>query len=120
MIRNIVAATALLVVGACASTTPSEPGASRDCFRTADVTGYGIQDEHRVRVSVGSSRHYYLSIDENTRDLDWTHALRLQSSTSFVCVGDIASGAQIIGGEPVRWYLVRSIERAPDDTPQGS
>lgn len=120
MIRNILAATALLALGACASTIPAESGASRDCFRVADVNGYGIHDEHRVRVSVGATRQYYLTINENTGDLDWTTALALQSPTSFICVGDGATGVQIVGGDLPRRYMVTRIERAPDEAPQGS
>lgn len=121
MIRTLLAAAAALALGACASAaSPTEASAPRDCFRAVDVNGWGVQDAHRVRVSVGASRQYYLTIGENTGDLDWTQALALRSPSSFICTGDGVTGVQIVGGDLPRRYMVTRIERAPDEAPQGS
>jgi len=121
MLRNFVAAAALLALGACASTPQSadNAGSSRDCFRTLDVRSYGVVDEHRVRARVSTTREYYLTINQNTRDLDWNHAIAIRSNVSFICVGN-GAGVQVLGGDPPVSYAVTRIERAPDDTPPGS
>lgn len=120
MIRRLAAAAALLALGACASTTTDTASTGeRDCFRTVDVRGYGVVDEHRIRARVSTTREYYLTIAQNTRDLDWNHAIAIRSNTSFICVGN-GAGVHVLGGEPSVPYQVTRIERAPDDTPAGS
>lgn len=121
---TLLAAAAALSLGAC--TTSSQhadagaPADSRDCFRTLDVSGYGVVDEHRIRAHVSPQREYYLTIAQNTRDLDWAHAISIRSTTSFICVGN-GLGVQVMGGEPAMPYQVTAIERAPRDTaPAGS
>ncbi|HYD86563.1 MAG TPA: DUF6491 family protein [Vitreimonas sp.] len=121
MLRKLAAAAALLALGACASATTDTASSAegRDCFRTVDVRGYGVVDEHRIRARVSTSREYYLTIAQNTRDLDWNHAIAIRSTTSFICVGN-GAGVQVLGGDPAIPYQVTRIERAPDDTPPGS
>lgn len=120
---TLLAAAAALSLGACASsteTTAAAPADSRDCFRTLDVSSYGVVDEHRIRAHVSPSREYFMTITQNTRDLDWNHAISLRSTTSFICVGN-GLGVQVMGGDPPIPYQVTAIERAPhDNTPEGS
>ena len=122
MIRKLVAAAAVLGLAACATPEQSAEAtstAARDCFRAQDVNGYEVVDEHRVKARVGVSREYFLTIGQNTRNLDWTHALALESPTSFICVGN-GGGARIVGGEPRMTMIITNVERVPDDTPAGS
>jgi hypothetical protein len=122
MLRKMIAATALIALSACASTTENadaSSASSRDCFRTIDVRGYGVVDEHTIRARVSASREYHLTIAQNTRDLDWNHAIAIRSATSFICVGN-GLGVQVTGGEPPVSYQVTSITRAADDVPAGS
>lgn len=117
------AAIAAALLGACTTTGGSDQtaggGPHSDCFHAGEVTGYGVVDEHRVRLSVGT-RHYIFTIPQNTRDLDWNHAISVRSISSFICTGS-GAGVQLMGGEPPIPYQVTSIERAPNDTqPSGS
>lgn len=112
MLRNLLAAAAVLALGACAGTQASDSAASRDCFRALDVSSYGVVDDHRVRVTVSPQREYILTIPSNTRDLDWSHAIAIRSVTSFICVGN-GAGVQLVGGDPPFPYQVTQIERVP-------
>lgn len=122
MFRTLLAASAFAALAACAGTQGAETesaAATRDCFRTLDVSGYGVVDEHTVRVHISPQREYYLTINANTRDLDWTHAISIRSMTSFICVGD-GAGVQVMGGDPAIPYQVTRIERAPQTAIEGS
>lgn len=114
---------AALTLGACASTTTttaSNAGGDRDCFRSLDVRGYSVVDEHSVKLRVSPAREYILSIPQNSRELDWTHAMSVRSASNFICVGD-PSGVQLMGGDPPMPFQVTNIERAPVDVAaQGS
>ncbi|MEZ5959802.1 MAG: DUF6491 family protein [Hyphomonadaceae bacterium] len=114
---------AALTLGACASpatSTASNAGSSRDCFRALDVRGYSVVDEHRVKLRVSPAREYILSIPQNSRDLDWTHAISVRSASNFICVGD-PSGVQLMGGDPPMPFQVTHIERATTEVAdQGS
>lgn len=121
---TFLAAAAALSLGACASTETADAGSSgggsgRDCFRSLEVSGYGVIDESHVRITVGANRHYSLGINQNTRDLDWTHAIAIRSTTSFICTGN-GLGVQLVGGEPALTYPVTSIVRIPDPPVTGS
>jgi hypothetical protein len=118
MRSGIIAIVAGLALTACASTTDtaSTPSEGRDCFRADDVSGYGIVDNNHVRLTVSPNRSYIAETMFNARDLDWTHAIAIRSTTSFICTG-ATPGVDLIGGEPERRYAVRSIVRAPDDPP---
>lgn len=114
---------AALALGACAAsgtTTASNAGSNRDCFRALDVRGYSVVDEHRVKLRVSPAREYILTIPQNSRDLDWTHAISVRSASSFICVGD-PSGVRLMGGDPPMPFMVTNIERAPTEhADQGS
>jgi len=121
MIRIFTALICLWTLAACASTdTADSQSAARDCFNSDQVSGYGVIDNHNISVSIGASRRYILSTTWNARDLDWTHAIAIRSSTGRICVGN-GLGVTLIGGDPQRTYPVTQISRAPDDDPvQGS
>jgi hypothetical protein len=122
MIRIFTALFCLWTLAACASTdTDGQQSASSvDCFRSEQVSGYSVIDDHNVGLSVGASRQYVLTTAWNARDLDWTHAIAIRSATGRICTGN-GLGVELIGGDPQRTYPVSQIARAPDDNPvQGS
>jgi hypothetical protein len=119
IITSIIAATAL---AACATEPGTESAAAagdRDCFFADNVSGYSVIDDRNVRLSVGASRSYVFTTNWNTRDLDWTHAIAVRSTTGRICTGN-GLGVDLIGGDPRRTYTVVSITREPDDAPQRS
>lgn len=121
MVRSFLLAAAVAALASC--TTPaggtSEASGGRDCFRTVDVNSYGVEDDHRVRVHISPQREYLFTIGQDVRNLDWTHAITIRSTTSFVCVGN-GLGVQLVGGDPPFPYPVTRIERAPQEAPTGS
>jgi hypothetical protein len=119
------ALTAVVALAACA-TEPSDqasatPPADRDCFNADSVNGFSYVDENHIQLSVGANRKYILTTMFNARDLDWTQAIAVRSTSSWICTGN-GLGVELIGGEPHRTYPVQEIVRAPDETPpvQGS
>lgn len=121
MLRTLTFLAAVSALAACASpgtSTASNAGGDRDCFRALDVKGYGIVDERRVRLRVSPQRQYILTITQNTRDLDYDHNVAVRSVTSFICVGN-PSGVTLMGGDPPFPYQVTAIERAPVETTEG-
>ncbi len=118
--------TALLVaaaaLAACASTgttaSNDEEPSDRDCFRAASATGFGIVDDHNVRVNVGPSRSYILTTRNNINNLDWSRAIALDGP-SFICTGN-GLGVTLVGGEPTQHFIVTQIRREPSDAPTGS
>ncbi|MEQ1810368.1 MAG: DUF6491 family protein [Terricaulis sp.] len=123
MLRIFASILCLWTLAACASTESygqQTASSSSDCFRAEQVNGYDVVDNNHVRISVGANRHYILTTLWNSRDLDWTHAIAIRSSTGRICTGN-GLGIQLIGGDPSRTYPVSEIARAPDDEPvQGS
>jgi hypothetical protein len=122
MLRIFTALICLWTLAACASTDAADgqSASSLDCFRSEQVSGYSVIDDHNIGLSVGASRRYVLTTGWNARDLDWTQAIALRSATGRICTGN-GLGVQIIGGDPRRTYPVTQISRAPDDNPvQGS
>lgn len=122
MLRTFLLAAAALALSACASTTETADGAPaerRDCFRALDVSGYGVIDAHTIRVTVSPAREYALTVNQNTRDIDWTHAISIRSATSFICTGN-GAGVSILGGDPPIPAQVTRIERLPPTAPAGS
>lgn len=120
MLRPALGAAAALLMLGCAPTQSAESVDNvRDCFRTVDVSGYSPVDEHRIKVTVSPQREYYLTIQQNVRDLDWAHAIALRSTTSFICTGN-GLGVQVLGGDPVFPYPVTDIERVPVTAIEGS
>jgi hypothetical protein len=109
---------ALWTLAACASTAPGDgqPPNSRDCFRSEQANGFTVIDNTHIGLSVGASRNYVLTTMWNARDLDWTQAIALRSTTGLICTGN-GLGVELIGGDPQRTYPIVSIDRAADDQP---
>ncbi|HRO04521.1 MAG TPA: DUF6491 family protein [Terricaulis sp.] len=124
MLRPLLLAAAALALTACSSSGASDTHASttapaQDCFRNDDIFGYGVIDDHNIDVRA-RGRHYIFTTDWNARDLDWTQAIAIRSSTGWICVGN-GLGVEIIGGEPQRRFPVSSITRKPEEPePTGS
>lgn len=120
MLRTILTAVAL-ALAACASTAESTSD-GRDCFRSTDVHGFSIVDDHRVKLRINSQRQYIVTIRRDTDDLDWANSMSVRSPAGFVCVGQ-PHGVQLVGGNPETYYYVTAIERAPvepDEPVEGS
>ncbi|MBS0386317.1 MAG: hypothetical protein JSS00_13330 [Proteobacteria bacterium] len=109
----------LLTLGACATPASETPPSGRDCFASRSILGYSIIDEHSVKVHVGASRDYIFSTTWNARDLNWSEAIVLRSTTGWICTGN-GLGVEVTGGRPRRTYPITNIERAPEPAPQGS
>ena len=117
---------ALWTLAACASTAPGDgqppnapsnaPSNARDCFRSEQANGFSVIDNTHIGLSVGASRNYVLTTMWNARDLDWTQAIALRSTTGLICTGN-GLGVELIGGDPQRTYPIVSIDRAADDQP---
>ena len=115
MLRStLLAAVAALALNACAATQREAGTPARECFRTIDIHGYSVVDERRVRVRIGPSRAYVLTINRDLRSLDYSNAISIRSAVSFVCTGN-GLGVQVVGGNPEQFYQVINIERAPPD-----
>jgi hypothetical protein len=111
---------AAFALSACASTETAGSGrASGDCFRPAQVTGYSVVDDSRVRLRAGPN-DYIVTIRGRTSDLDWTSAIAVQSTEQLICAGDSTLGVYLVGGQPQLRYAVSSVERVPDPAPAGS
>jgi Family of unknown function (DUF6491) len=113
---------ALWTLAACASSDSAQQtsATSNDCFRSEEVRGFNVIDNTHIGFRVGANRNYILTTMWNARDLDWTQAIGIRSSTGRICTGN-GLGVELIGGEPRRTYPIVSIERAPgDETVEGS
>lgn len=121
MLRSsLLAAFAAVALSACAATQTAEGPSERECFRNIDINGYSVVDERRVRVRIGPTREYVLTLNRDFRDADWTQAIAIRSPVSFVCTGN-GLGVQVVGGDPEQFYQVISIERAPaEEAVEGS
>lgn len=106
---------AALAAALSACTTPETEtiaAGPRDCFRAMDVSGYGILDADRIRVRIGPSREYYLTVQGGTRALRFDETLALDAGQSFVCTGN-GLGVRVIGGDHDFPRPITLIERAP-------
>jgi len=114
--------TAALALSACASgPTPSASNVSagRDCFRAASAHGFGLVDDHHVRVSISPNQNYILTTRLSARSLDWSQAIAIDGP-SYICTGN-GLGVTLIGGEPRQHFQISEIRRIPPDTqPEGS
>lgn len=113
LMRRIAIAAALIALAGCA-TDPSADVAGRDCFRSEQVNGYTVIDDSHIGLTVGAGRNYVLTTMWNARDLDWTQAIAIRSTTGWICTGN-GLGVQLIGGDPQRTYEIVSIERGPEE-----
>jgi hypothetical protein len=124
MLRPLVLAAAALTLAACSTAasdtqTASDAAPAQDCFRNEDIFGYGVIDDHSIDVRA-RGRHYIFTTEWDARELDWTQAIAIRSSTGWICVGN-GLGVEIIGGSPQRRFPVSSITRRPDEPePTGS
>lgn len=120
--RLLLASLCAITLSACATGAQTAGGRSSgsDCFRAADVNGYGIVDDTHVSVDAGPSRKYILTTFFNARDLDWSQHIVLRSHTSWICTGSWPAFAEVIGGEPRRSYPITEVVRAPPPPAQGS
>jgi len=121
MIRTILlAATALAIAGCAAQTEQAENASQRACFAADTANGFNYIDENHISLSAGPGRRYILTTMFNARDLDWTQAIAVRSTSGWICTGN-GLGVEIIGGDPVRTYPVTYIARALEPpAPQGS
>jgi hypothetical protein len=114
MVRSFLLAAAALTLTACATGTSPEASnppanSSDDCFRNSMVGGFNVVDAHRIRVMAGS-RHYLLTIDQPTTEINQSASIAVESGRDRICVGDTLGVAVLNGG--VR-YPVSRIERDP-------
>lgn len=123
MLRTTLFIAAALTLSACATASDTQTAASanRDCFNASTVSGYTYVDEHHIKISAGPSRHYMLTTQFNARDLDWTQAIAIRSTSNWICTGN-GLGVELRGGDRRLSYPISSIERLPEETPadQGS
>ena len=118
MLRIGILASAALILSACATSEAQTASAGdRDCFRSAQVRGFNVIDRSTVQISVGASRHYLLTTNWPTTNLDFSQRIAIRSSTGYVCTGN-GLGVEIVGGEPQQTYPIQSIARAPEPAPQ--
>ena len=109
----------LLTLGACTTAASADLRSGRDCFASRSILGYSIVDDHNVKVHVGASRDYILTTNWNARNLDWSEAIALRSTTGWICTGN-GLGVDVTGGRPRQTYPITNITRAPAPAPQGS
>lgn len=115
----ILAAASALALSACTTTETASSGSGAHCFRPAQVTGYSVVDDSRVRVRAGTN-DYIFTIRGRTSELDWTHAIAVQSTEQLICPGGTTLGVYLVGGQPPLRYAVANVEMAPEDGPTGS
>lgn len=94
---------------------PAQEG--RDCFRSDDVSGFGVVDNDTIRVSVGANRDYLLSAPRAGRDARWNAEIGLRSTTDWICTGNGLGVDLYVHESFTRRFPVRNIVRAPDPTP---
>lgn len=116
MLRTNLFALATLALASCASTDTAAgpPSGDRDCFNSGSVSGYNYIDANHVAISSGANRRYIMTTMFNARDLDWTQAIAIRSTSGWICTGN-GLGVEVIGGDPRRHYPITAIERAPEE-----
>jgi hypothetical protein len=112
MFRTALAATAALMISACAapgdSAYQSASADGRDCFPTQSINGFTVVDEHHVRVRVGANRYYLLTLDWNAHNLDWDQRVALRTDRGFICTGGGAADVEVVSSD--RTYAVVGVE----------
>lgn len=119
MLRASLFVAAILASGCAAQSDQTTAASDRECFQSSSVSGFNSIDSRHVRISVGASRAYILTTLWDTHTLNWSEAIALHATNGMICTGN-GLGVEIVGGEPSQRYPISSIERAPDDAPQGS
>jgi hypothetical protein len=123
MLRSTLFVAAALALSACATAPSDQTAASaeRDCFNASTASGFTYVDEHHIKISAGPSRHYMLTTQFNARDLDWTQAIAIHSTSNWICTGN-GLGVELRGGDRRLNYPISLIERLPEVIPadQGS
>ena len=105
-----------LALAACASTETGDTAAApegRDCFNADNVSGYTYIDNQHVGISVGANRKYILTTMFNARDLDWTQAIALRSTSSWVCTGNGLDLQLHTRGPLHQTFAITNVARAP-------
>ena len=122
----LIAALAFLPLGACTTMAPNTaqtatagPAPNSNCFRSSQVSGYTLIDDHNVGIRVGANHNYILTTTWDTHQLNWTLNIALRSDSGWICTGN-GLGVEIIGGRPPMTYPVSAITNAPPTQPQAS
>ena len=113
MVRSFLFAAAALTLSACAtspeSSSDAAAGTSEDCFRNSMVSGFNVVDAHRIRLMAGS-RHYIVTINQPTTEIEQSSAIAVESQRDRVCVGETLGIALLSGGQR---FPVSRVERDP-------
>ncbi|UPT61839.1 MAG: DUF6491 family protein [Hyphomonadaceae bacterium JAD_PAG50586_4] len=111
--RTLLVLACALSLSACASAdADSTATADRDCFRPMDVSGFNVVDSDRLKVRVGPSREYFLTVQGGTREMRFDETLGIDAGHSFVCTGN-GLGVRVIGGDHDFPRAVTRVERVP-------
>jgi hypothetical protein len=111
--RTLLILACALSLSACASpVADSAATVDRDCFRPMDVSGFNVVDSDRLKVRVGPSREYFLTVQGGTRDMRFDETLGIDAGHSFVCTGN-GLGVRVIGGDHDFPRAVSRVERVP-------
>ena len=115
----------LSVAGCAASEAPSAAAvADRDCFSVRQVTGFNVQDDETVRLSVGAGEAYVAEIQGPAcGQIEWTESLAIESRpSSFLCVGDGPGIGDIAFRDSaldrVITCRITALSRAPESAPE--
>jgi hypothetical protein len=106
----------VLAAFACAGAAAAEaPAPERDCFRNQDIVGWGLLDDHAIRVRINGSRAYAIRTHMNVRRVRWEQSIALTSRSNWICTGDGLGVELHTGGETPRTWIVDSVTRLPPD-----
>jgi hypothetical protein len=126
MIRETLAAYAALAFlgfSAVADDTPpaEEPAPAtqdRDCFRTAQIRGWGVIDEDTLRVRINSRRQYALHLQIPAPRARFATSIGVNSRSGWVCTGREVGVDVNVGDSTARTWIVDHVERLPPPTEQ--
>ncbi|MGE0594967.1 MAG: DUF6491 family protein [Hyphomonadaceae bacterium] len=124
MIRTLVVAGALALTAGCATPQQSASAArdGRDCFNANSISGFGVIDARTVRVDVGPSRQYALTLFSNARELRFNERIGIETRPSdWVCAGSGVPGVTIysLDHPGQRSWPVTAVARLPDEQRPG-
>ncbi|MGQ0533709.1 MAG: DUF6491 family protein [Caulobacteraceae bacterium] len=112
----LTALAALFCAGAVQAQTPPAPEpAERDCFRNAEIGGWGLIDRNTVRVRINSRRQYALTTLQSARRLRWETTIAVVSRSGWICVGDELGVTIQSFGEIPHAYEVVGVGRLPEE-----